>query len=141
MDSKVYTTGFCIWENRKRFDHHSLGQINFSSKEVWFITYWLLKHIFNPIPSISRWFTHFYLFAMIYTLAVTSLMFMSHCFSKDVPQIFEHYIQVVSYHSHESIGTVSLYKCKYSRISSKLWNSMQVIQFHLYWLLAFSFCM
>lgn len=52
----------------------------------------------------KRWFTHFYLFAMIYTLAVTSLMFTSHCFSKDVPQIFEHYIQVVSYHSHESIG-------------------------------------
>lgn len=59
-----------------------------------------IKSILVP----KRWFTHFYLFAMMYTLLITSVMFMTYGFNKDVPEIFENYVHMVSYHSHESIG-------------------------------------
>ena len=56
-----------------------------------------------------RWFAHFYLFAIIYTLLITSVMFMTYWFNRDIPQMFEDYIHMVTYQSHEPLGTVSFY--------------------------------
>ena len=52
---------------------------------------------------------------MMYTLLITSVMFMTYGFNKDVPEIFENYVHMVSYHSHESIG-IPYFNMYYQRV-------------------------
>jgi len=63
------------------------------------VTIPLVKLILVP----KRWFSHFYLFAIIYTLGMASAMFMK-LFGRDLPVMFETYISTVSYHSNEPLG-------------------------------------